>query len=522
MIKFLFLSFLTLNLFAQKFEVCITNARIVDGTGNPWVYGSVGVNNGKISKIGSINPLDCKTNIDAKKQILSPGFIDVHTHIESSIIEIPSADNFIYDGVTSLITGNCGSSEVNLKKFFDTLQQIGITPNVGSLIGHNAVRGFVMKNALRDPTATEQHEMEELVAKGMADGAMGLATGLIYIPGTYSKTPEVVALAKVAAKNSGVYASHIRDEAHKVHEAIEEAINIGREANIPVQISHFKISAKPFWGKSNETIDLVENARKEGIDVNVDQYPYTASSTNLGTMVPSWVWSNGDSSVKARLTGEASRKQIVKEMLEALKKDKRKNFDYAVIARYSGDSTYNGKSISQINIVKGGKNSAAAEAYLILDLLQVDRAQMVFHKMAEEDVERILQYPLTMIASDAGIYKFGKNMPHPRGYGSNARVLGRYVREKHTIGLEEAIRKMTSLPAQRFGLNNRGLIKEGFAADLVLFDDKTVGDKATFAEPHAYSNGFSLVIINGKIVMQNGQITTQKPGVILFGKGKVY
>ncbi|MCP9766622.1 D-aminoacylase [Lacihabitans sp. LS3-19] len=517
----IFLLLLSLNVFSQKFEVCITNARIVDGTGNPWVYGSVGIKNGKISQINGIKSEDCKTIIDAKNQILSPGFIDVHTHIESSIIDIPTADNFIFDGVTSLITGNCGSSEVNLKKFFDTLQQIGITPNVASLIGHNSVRAYVMKNVFRDPTATEQKRMEELVAKGMEDGAVGLATGLIYIPGTYSKTPEVVALAKVAAQYGGIYASHIRDEAHKVHEAIEEAINIGREAHIPVEISHFKISAKPLFGKSNETIDLVENARKEGIDVNVDQYPYTASSTNMGTMVPSWVWADGDSLVKARLTDGSSRKQIVKEILESLKKDKRKNFDYAVIARYSGDSSFNGKSISQINKEKGGKNNAESEAYLILDLLQNDKAQMVFHKMDEEDVERILRYPLTMIASDAGIYKFGKNMPHPRGYGSNARVLGRYVREKHTIGLEEAIRKMTSLPAQRFGLESRGLIKEGYAADILLFDENTITDKATFAEPHAYSQGFSLVMINGKVVLQNGQINTERPGAILYGKGKL-
>jgi N-acyl-D-amino-acid deacylase len=519
--KALFFVLMCSSVFAQKYETCILDGRVVDGSANPWYKADLGINAGFISFIGKIDARDCKVVVNAQNNIVSPGFIDVHTHIESPIKVIPTADNFIYDGVTSLITGNCGSSELNLKSFFDTLTQIGITPNVGSFIGHNKVRAAVMKNVFRDPTGAEQLQMEALVEKGMRDGAVGLATGLIYIPGTYSKTPEVVGLAKVASKYGGIYASHIRDESHHVHDAIREAINIGREAGIPVEISHFKIAAKTAWGKSYETIGLVENARKEGIDVTVDQYPYTASSTNMGTLVPSWVHADGDSAMNERLTIEASRKKIAKEMITGLKKDNRKDFSYAVIARFEPDASYNGKSISQINKDLGRKTNAETEAFLVMDLLKKGGAQMVFHKMDESDVVQILKYSNTMIASDAGVYEFGKNMPHPRGYGTNARVLGRYVREQKVLNLEEAIRRMTSLPAQRIGLQNRGLLKVGFAADVVVFDENTIEDKATFESPHAYSEGFKMVMVNGKIVLQDEKTTNERPGVILYGKAKI-
>jgi N-acyl-D-amino-acid deacylase len=519
--KTILLLLISIHSFSQKYDLGILNGRIVDGTSNPWYLGDVGVKNGKITFIGKISPSDCKETFDAKRQVVSPGFIDVHTHIEASILKLPMSESFIYDGVTSLITGNCGSSEVDLKKFFDTLTTNGITPNVASLIGHNSVRRAVMKNVFRDPTASEQQKMEALVAKGMKDGAVGLATGLIYIPGTYSKTAEVVGLAKVASQYGGVYASHIRDEGNKVYDAINEAINIGREAKIPVEISHFKISSKKLWGKSYETIGLVESARLEGIDVNVDQYPYTASSTNMGTMIPSWVFADDDSLVQFRLTDLSERAKIKKEMLQGLKADLRKNFDYAFIARFGADSTLNGKNISQINKEMGRKQNVNNEAELIMDLVKRGGAQMVFHKMNEEDVERILKYPNTMIASDAGPIKMGENMPHPRGYGSNARVLARYVREKQTITLEDAVRRMTTLPAQRFNIKDRGQIKEGLAADILVFDPEKIQDKATFEKPHAYSEGIDLVVVNGLIVLKDSKMTGVKSGVILFGPGKM-
>jgi N-acyl-D-amino-acid deacylase len=508
---------------AQQYDVIIKNGRVADGTGNPWIRTDVAILNGKIARLGQIPASEAKTVIDANGQLVAPGFIDVHTHVEGSLEDRPEAKNFLYDGVTTLVTGNCGSSATNLRAFFDTLRRSGISPNLASLIGHNAVRLKVMKTAFRDPTAREQAEMERLVGQAMRDGAVGLSTGLIYTPGTYARTPEVVGLAKAAARAGGVYASHIRNEEQGVKTAIAEAIQIGREAGLPVEISHFKVSGKPLWGRSNETVALVEAARREGFDVTVDQYPYTASSTSLESIVPSWALADGDSAVLARFGDPATRAKIRDEMLTELKKDQRKNYAYAVVANSPADSTLNGLSISQINQKRGGKASAATEADLILTLMEearLKRIQMVYHSMSEDDVATILRYPNTMIASDAGVTRFGSaGVPHPRAYGTNARVLARYVREKGVIGVEEAIRRMTSLPAQRFNLTDRGLLRPGYAADVVIFDEKTIADRATYDRPHAYATGISTVLVNGVPVIEAGKHTGRRPGQILLGKG---
>lgn len=508
--------------FAQSYDLVIRNGRVIDGTGNPWVYADVAVQNGRIVRVGTIAATDAKRTIDATGLIVAPGFIDVHAHLEGSLEEQPGAPNFVYDGVTSLITGNCGGSSANLRTYFDTLRMTGVSVNVGSLIGHNSVRLKVMKMAFRDPTAREQAAMETLVEQAMKDGAVGLSTGLIYTPGTYARTPEVVNLAKMASRYGGVYASHIRNEGQDVKQAIEEAIQIGREARIPVEISHFKVASKSLWGSSTETVALVEAARREGLDVTVDQYPYTASSTSLASIVPSWALADGDSAVLARFREPVMRTKIRTEMLDGLKKNLRQDYTYAVVASYKADTTLNGMSISAINKKLGRKNTAATEADLIMDLMEksdMKRIQMVYHTMSETDVETILRYPNTMIASDAGVAKLGSGMPHPRAYGTNARVLGRYVRERHIIPLEEAIRRMTSLPAQRFRLADRGLLRPGYAADIVLFDEKTVADRATYDQPHAYTTGISWVIVNGTPVIENGRHTNQRPGQLLMGPG---
>ncbi|QHV97597.1 N-acyl-D-amino-acid deacylase family protein [Spirosoma endbachense] len=509
---------------AQPYDLLIKNGRVIDGTGNPWIHADVAVQNGRIVRIGTIPSTDAKRTIDASGLIVAPGFIDVHTHVEGSLEAQPGAPNFVYDGVTTIITGNCGGSSTNLRTYFDTLRMQGISVNVGSLIGHNTVRMKVMKMAFREPTAREQADMEALVEQAMKDGAVGLSTGLIYTPGTYARTPEVVNLAKMASRYGGVYASHIRNEGQNVKQAVEEAIQISREAHIPVEISHFKVASKPLWGNSTETVAMVEAARREGLDVTVDQYPYTASSTSLESIIPSWALADGDSAVLMRFRDSASRTKIRNEMLESLRKNLRKNYEYAVVANYKPDTTFNGLSINQINQKLGRKNSAETEADLVMDLMEkanLKRIQMVYHTMSETDVETILRYPNTMIASDAGVAKLGSGMPHPRAYGTNARVLGRYVRERHIIPLEEAIRRMTSLPAQRFRLTDRGLIRPGYAADLVLFDEKTVSDRATYDQPHAYTTGISWVLVNGTPVIENNKQTNQRPGQLLMGPGYV-
>ena len=511
---------------AEVYDLVLQNGRIVDGSGNPWYAADVGVRGGRIVAIGRLCRAEradqsaCAARVlDARGLVIAPGFIDVHTHVEGDIRRIPTADNFLFDGVTSVITGNCGGSETDLAKFFGELREAKLSINLGTLIGHNSVRREIMGSEQRDPTPEEQARMEALVERAMQQGAVGFATGLIYIPGTYSKTPEVVGLARAAAKYNGVYASHIRNEGERVLEAISEAIQIGREAGMPVEVSHFKVSNKKVWGQSQKSIDLVEKARAEGLDVTVDQYPYTASSTNLGTMIPSWVHAGGDEERKKRLADPATRRKIAAEMRDNLKRSARKNYDYAVVASCRWDNSLEGKNISQISKEKNKKSKRDAEIETILWMQEKGGAQMVFHSMDERDVERILRYPYAMVASDGGVRQFGQGVPHPRSYGTNARVLSRYVREKGTIRLEEAIRKMTSLPAQRFRLIERGLIRPGMWADVVVFDPKTVADTGTFTRPHSYAVGFSYVLVNGEVVIEGGKHTGARPGQILLGPG---
>lgn len=516
----LFLLF-PLFVFAQQpaCDLLIRNGRIIDGTGNNWYYGDIAVKNGKIIGIGRQLNYTAGRTIDATNMVVAPGFIDVHTHIEDDETKDPLAQSFIYDGVTTCITGNCGQSNVDIAKYLRTIDSIKLSINVATLVGHNDVRKAVMGRANRDATAEELQKMELLVDKAMKDGAVGMSTGLIYIPGTYSKTPEIVSLAKQAARYNGVYVSHMRDEGDKVAEAIEEALTIGREANIPVEISHFKLSGQQNWGRSKETLELVKKAREQGIDVTIDQYPYTASSTSISTLIPDEILADGQDSIIARLQRPEVKKYVINEMLRKLKRRKLKHFSYAVVAYHRADTTYNGKSIEQINLMKGRKHKAKAEAETVIDIMIAGGAGAVFHGMGEEDVKRIMQYPFNMFASDASIRVMNAGMPHPRGYGTNARVLGKYVREENVISLEEAIRRMTSLPAQKFQLHDRGLLREGYAADIVVFNDREVKDMATFAKPHAYSKGFHFVIVNGVITVDNEKHTGIRAGKPLFGPG---
>jgi len=508
-----------------KYDYIIKGGRIIDGSGNPWYGGDIGIKDGKIVAIGRLDTDLAKDFKDVHELIVAPGFIDVHTHVERSIREIPTAENYLFDGVTSIVTGNCGGSETDVDAFFAELRDGGISINVSTLIGHNSVRRAVMGSAQREPTPEEQAQMEALVDKAMLSGAVGFSTGLIYIPGTYSKTPEVVGLAKAASRRNGIYASHIRnegnDEQMDIFGAIGEAINIGREARMPVEISHFKVSSKKLWGQSMKTIALIEQARAEGLDVTVDQYPYTASSTNLGVLAPSWALADSDTAMKARFNDPATRKNIVADMKKSLARAGRDNYSYAFVARCRWDSTLEGKTISQINKERERKATLDDEITTVLDMLEKGGASMIYHTMGEEDVQRIMQYPYSMVASDGGIIKFGDGMPHPRSYGTNARVLGHFVREKKVLRLEEAIRKMTSLPAQRFGFSDRGLIRPGMWADLVVFDETTVTDKSTFEKPHAYSTGIHYVFVNGNIVINHENHTGARHGQIMLGSAAV-
>ncbi|HEY6956525.1 MAG TPA: D-aminoacylase [Flavisolibacter sp.] len=501
-------------------DILITNGRILDGTGNSWRYGDVAIKDGKILKIGNLSHVTAAKTIDAKGMIVCPGFIDVHTHIEGDELKTPTADNFIHDGVTTVITGNCGSSNTDIGKYLERIDSIKLSINVATLVGHNDVRKAVMGLANRKATEEELQKMEAIVDQAMQDGAVGFSTGLIYIPGAYSNTDEVLRLAKVASRYKGVYASHMRDEGDSVVQAINEALYIGKEAHMPVEISHFKLSGQQNWGRSKETVPMIIKAREEGIDVTIDQYPYTASSTNLGTLLPDEILSDGQDSINARLSRPETRKYVTNYMLGRLKKRKLKHFSYPVVAYYRADTTFNGKSIEQVNLMMHRKHKAKFETETVMDMMQKGGAGMVFHGMSDEDVERIMKYPFNSFACDAGIRVWGQGNPHPRGYGTNARVLSEYVRDKKILSLEEAVRRMTSLPAGKFALNDRGLLKEGYAADVLIFDEKEVQDLSTYEKPHAYSKGFKYVIVNGQVVVEDEKHLGTRSGKALYGPGK--
>lgn len=497
---------------AADYDLLIRNARVVDGAGNPWFRADVGIKGSAIAAVGHLSNSATRV-VDARERVVAPGFIDVHTHIEGGIERHPRADNFLLDGVTTVITGNCGSSELNLAAWFEKLEKLGLGINVASLVGHNSVRSEVMGAANRAASPAEIARMQGLVDRAMRDGAVGFSTGLEYIPGTYSNTAEVIALAKSAAAHGGVYTSHMRDEGLHEIEAITEAVNVGREAGMTVEISHLKIDRRAVWGASQRSLDLIEKFRREGVDVVADQYPYDRASTNLGIRLPSWALADGK--IKERLADPATRQKIAAEMKQNLAAMGETDYSFATVARFGPNPSYEGKTISEINSLKGRPAGADHDIETIFDLMSAGGASMTYRLMSDQDIERIMRYPFTAIASDGGVVQPGAGMPHPRSYGTNARVLAEYVRKRGVLTLEDAIRRMTSLPARTFGLRDRGLLREGMAADLVMFDPAAVADQATYAKPHQYSKGFDMVVVNGKIAVEEGKSTQERSGRIL-------
>jgi N-acyl-D-amino-acid deacylase len=499
---------------AADYDVLIQNARVIDGSGNAWFRADIGVKDGRITAIGRLGNASATRTIDAQERIVAPGFIDVHTHIEGGIERHPRGDNFLLDGVTTVITGNCGSSELNLAAWFDKLRKLGLGLNVASLVGHNSVRREVMGAANRAASPEEIRKMQSLVDKAMREGAVGFSTGLEYIPGTYSNTAEVVALAKAAAAHGGIYTSHMRDEGIHEIEAITEAVNVGKEAGMPVEISHLKIDRRRVWGASDQSLALIEKFRREGVDVTADQYPYDRASTNLGIRLPSWALADGK--IKERLADPATRRKIAEEMKRNLADMGEPDYSFATVARFAPDASYEGKTITEINALKGREPGAANEIETIFDLMNAGGAGMIYRLMGDADIERIMRYPFTAIASDGSVIVPGAGNPHPRSYGTNARVLAEYVRARGVLTLEDAIRRMTSLPARTFALHDRGLVREGMAADLVIFDPARVQDKATYVKPHQFSQGFDFVLVNGQVVVDSGKLTVARPGQTLL------
>jgi N-acyl-D-amino-acid deacylase len=508
-----FLLFLVtcLPLAAADYDLIIENARLVDGTGAPPFVGAVAVKDGRIAAVGTVAG-SAGNRIDAGGRVLAPGFIDVHTHSEN-LAKIPDAENFLRMGVTTIVTGNCGNSRTDLAAFFEEIERTGTTLNVASLIGHNAVREAGMGGRfIRPPKPDELEAMKTLVDQAMEDGAVGLSTGLIYVPGTFAKTDEIVALAKVAAAHGGIYVSHMRHENVRIFDAIDEFLVIAREAKIPAQVSHLKLTGPTAWGQADKVIAKFDAARAEGLKITHDQYAYTASSTGLRQTIPDSALEGKREDFIARIEDPAKKAAIAATMKETLKRLGQKDYAYAVIAKFAADPSLNGKSIPEVAKILRRSDSLDDQIEVILELERRGGAGAVYHGMNEKDLVIFLKHPATMIASDGGPRLLGEDVPHPRSYGNNARFLARYVREQGVLTLEEAIRRMTSLPADTFGWNDRGRIAPGMAADLVVFDPATVADPASYADPHHYAAGISDVIVNGVPVIREGTLTGNRPG----------
>ena len=511
---------LATSLLGADYDLRIVNARIADGTGAPVFKGEIGIKDGKIAFVGAAGGSAAAT-MDAAGRIVAPGFIDVHTHSEK-IAEMPAAENFLRMGVTTIVTGNCGGSRVDVAQFFKDLEEARLTLHVATLIGHNSVRQQAMGGSfLRAPAPEQLDEMRRIVARAMDDGAVGLSTGLIYVPGSFAKTEEIIELAKVAASRGGIYASHMRAETVKIFDAIEELVRIARAARIRAEVSHIKLSGPSAWGKAEEVLRVLDKARAEGLEITQDQYVYTASSTGLAQLIPDGAREGTREDFLARIRDPEKKAAILDKMREMRERQGRRDYAYAVIARFAPDPALNGRTIPEAASMRRGSDSLADQIEMILDIEARGGGSAVYHGMDEADLRVFLKHPLTMFASDGGPRRIGEDVPHPRSYGNNARVLGRYVRELKLLPLEEAIRKMTSLPAQTFRLEGRGIIRPGAWADLVVFDPEKVSDPSTYNDPHHMAAGFSDVLVDGVPVIRDGLLTDKRPGGPLrASKGK--
>jgi N-acyl-D-amino-acid deacylase len=498
----------------QPFDLVIVNARLVDGTGAPARTTSLGIRGGRIARIGGVTAAQGAQVINAGGNVVAPGFVDVHTHADD-VASRPDAANFIRMGVTTVVAGNCGSSAPDIGDAFEQMTEVGTAVNVATLIGHNTVRAAVMGRAQRPPSVGELQKMKALVFKGMADGAVGFSSGLQYIPGTYATAPEIIELARVASNEGGVYATHMRNEGTALLEAVRESIDVGSVLGMRVQISHLKVDSPSRWGASVEALALIDDARKRGVDVEADQYAYTAGSSSLSIRFPPWALEGTNAEQAARLNDPDTWARIKKEMAQLLAERGFADLSWATVATYRANPAYNGLSMKAVAQALFGRDSAGDQLEAARAMMLDGGASMVYHFMAEDDIERIMRHPMVGVASDAGVIEFGNGVPHPRGYGNTVRVLGRYVRERKVITLEEAVRKMTSLPARQFGLAGRGEIRVGAAADLVIFNPATVADAATFEAPHAYPVGILHVLVNGVPVVRGGEQLPARPGQVV-------
>lgn len=497
------------------YDIIIKNGAVIDGTGSHGMKTDLGITGDQIVRMTNLSEATADQVIDATDRIVSPGFVDIHAHLEP-IFRLNTCESHLRQGITTALGGPDGRGPNPFGEYVDSLAAKGVGMNVGFLCGHNSIRAEVMELENRDPTAEELEQMKSLVDQSMDEGAFGISTGLKYLPGTFSKIEEVIELSKMASAKGGIYTSHLRDEGLFLLDGVNEAIRIGAEANIPIVLTHHKVIGKPMWGTSSRSLALIDSARLAGIDVMADQYPYAASYTGIGILIPSWARAGGNGKFIQRVQDPELRDSIHKQIVFNILNDRGgDDLDRIQFARVAWDTTLQGKTLKYWCVREGLEPTLSNGADMVIRAQVNGGCTCIFHAMDESDVANIMRHPHTAIATDGRLTKLGENFVHPRNYGTFPRVLSKYVREDGNLTLEEAIRKMTSLPAARMGLPDRGIIREGMKADIVIFDAKTINEKATFIEPHAYPVGIDYVIVNGKPAFEKGQFHNNLNGQVL-------
>ncbi len=503
------------------YDLVIVGGTIVDGTGAPGFRADLGIEGDRVVRVAreGIAANHGASVLRAEGLIVSPGFIDNHAHIQTTIHEHPFAENFLRQGITTILASlHSGDQPWPLRAY---IRSLDIAPNVGFFAGHTWTRKQILGLENRDPTAAELDEMRTLVDETMRQGALGFSTGLLYVPANYAKTEEIIELAKVAAQHGGIYVSHMRNEGPGLIESVAEVIRVAREAGIPAQINHHKAVGVSQWGWSARTLAMIDSANAAGLDIRHDLYPYTASSTGSSILFPQWALAGGQDSLAARLADAAVRTRIETEMRRIMQEE-RAGEDLARIQFrvVPSDRRYDGKNLGDLARDRGLANTVETGIQLVIELQLKGGFSAIYHSMDEGDVIRIMQHPLAMIETDGDPVGYGMGFPHPRSYGAFPRVLARYVRELGVITLEEAVKKMTSMPADQVGQRERGRVHEGAFADLVVFDPVSIRDRATYTDPHQYAVGIHHMVINGEPVIREGAFTGATPGRVLTGPAR--
>jgi len=502
------------------FDLLIRGGTVVDGTGAPRFRADVAISGDRIAEVAnSIEPASARQVLDATGLVVAPGFIDHHAHIQTTIHEHPLAENFTRQGITTILASlHSGDQPWPLDKYMSELK---VAPNIGFFAGHSWARTKVIGLENRAPTAGELEQMKALVEASMRAGALGLSTGLVYVPANYAKTEEVIELAKVAARHGGIYVSHMRDEAAGLLDSVAEVIRIAREARIPGQVQHHKAVGKPQWGWSVKSLAMIDAARKEGLDVTLDMYPYTASSTGSSVLFPQWSLAGGRGAFATRAKDPATRAKLEADMKRIFTVE-RGGADLANIQfrTLPSDRRYDGRTLADLAKDRGLPDTIDTGIQLAIELQLQGGFSAIYHSMDEQDVVRIMRHPLTMFDTDGDPVGYGVGHPHPRSYGTFPRVLGRYVRELKVLTLEEAIKRMTSMSADQIGQRERGRVAQGMYADLSVFDAATIVDRATYTDPHQYPVGIHHVIVNGVSIIRDGVLTGATPGRALKGPAR--